>query len=132
MEIRIPLQQFAREQTVMEETQEVLGKVYGDLLDLSARMSRLDGQGEDTIPEEERIRYAGDIRRIADELEEELRAVSVLIEFLGRAARIYRRAEERITDRYNLEDRIYPETVFGTSHFENLAHFRDLFPIDGK
>ena len=115
MEIRIPLQQFAREQTVMEETQEVLGKVYGDLLDLSARMSRLDGQGEDTIPEEERIRYADDIRRIADELEEELRAVSVLIDFLGRAARIYRRAEERITDRYNLEDRIYPETVFGTS-----------------
>ena len=26
----------------------------------------------------------------------------------------------------------HPETVFGTSHFENLAHFRDLLPIDGK
>ena len=132
MEIRIPLQQFAGQQTVMGETGDVLGKVCSDLLVLSDTLSRRGDRGNSNFPEEERIKYAGDIRRIADELEEERKAIAAMEEFLSRVSRIYGSAEERITDRYNLEDRVYPETVFGTSHFENLAHFRDLLPIDGK
>lgn len=132
MEIRIPLQQFAGQQTVMGETGDALRKVRGDLLALADSLSRRDGRGDDHLPEEDRIKYAGDIRRIADDLEEEIRAIAAMEAFLSRVSRVYGRAEERITDRYNLEDRVYPETVFGTSHFENLAHFRDLLPIDGK
>lgn len=56
----------------------------------------------------------------------ELAVTEKYADFAEKAAKVYRGAEEKIADRYNMEDLPWPRTVYGTSHFENLAAHRRL------
>lgn len=69
------------------------------------------------------------LAKTKESLEENIRIQSLMAEVLWEACDSYRRTEERIVDRYNLDTVVYPATRFATSRITGMEEYRSLMPF---
>lgn len=91
---------------------------------------------EETLQAEEKIKHMAymdksrwALVRSRETLDENIRVLTAMAEVLRKARMEYRRTEERIADRYNLDTVIYPETRFETSRITGMEEYGSLMPF---
>lgn len=74
--------------------------------------------------------YMEDVKRelnmSRESLSENIRVLSAMDKVISEAFQLYRQAEDKISDRYNLDTVTYPETIFGVSRISGLEKCKFL------
>lgn len=91
---------------------------------------------EETLQAEKKIEYMSYMDQTKrafsqsrEAIAENIRVLSSMAEVLQNTSIEYCRTEDRITDRYNLDTVIYPETRFDTSRITGMEEYRSLMPF---
>lgn len=91
---------------------------------------------EETLQTEEKIKHMAYMDKTKRALVKSREALNKDIRILDSMAAVLRevrleycRTEERITDRYNLDTVLYPETQFATSKITGMEKYQSLLPF---
>lgn len=69
------------------------------------------------------------LAQTGEALRENIRVLNQMAAAVREAAAQYERAERKITDRYNLDTVVYPQTQFSVSYITGLDEYRMLMPF---
>ncbi len=104
--------------------------------ELSEQIAKICCLHEQIVQSGEKIKYMTHMEEMAyalekssDALNEDIRILNSMAAVLKQVCLAYQQTETRITDQYNLDTVVYPETRFDISKITGMAEYQELMPF---